>query len=106
MASTWGKSFVVTATPAKSPGDHVRVIAGRANVNIWLSNGSATNLLRMGDFFDTDIVPGDSFMLRADKPIQVERELLEHLIQVQGDSGYRCSGSYWNSQFRCSDFVS
>ncbi|KAK7089964.1 IgGFc-binding protein-like [Littorina saxatilis] len=79
---SWGRTFVVTATPSTSRGDYIRVMAAQANTNIWSSLGVVRNLQNIGDFVEDELLPKSSVLLQADKPIQV----IQYRYQFMADS--------------------
>ncbi|KAK7469590.1 hypothetical protein BaRGS_00036380 [Batillaria attramentaria] len=68
---SWGKTFVVTASPSTTPGDFIKVLAGDSDVTIWFSTLNVCSLRKAGDFCVLDVPPNRSFTITANKPVEV-----------------------------------
>nr|KAG5688508.1 hypothetical protein BaRGS_011653 [Batillaria attramentaria] len=71
VARSWGKTFVVTASPSTTPGDFIKVLAGDSDVTIWFSTLNVCSLRKAGDFCVLDVPPNRSFTITANKPVEV-----------------------------------
>ncbi|XP_076470442.1 uncharacterized protein LOC143300567 isoform X2 [Babylonia areolata] len=81
--SSWGRRFVVRATPFRSDGDYVRVLAAQNDVHVQLgTNASQVTLTRKGHYTETQLSANQAFLIQADKPVLV----MQYRLQFTADS--------------------